>query len=65
MGPSELLLSNAMNRIDSGKKLVRVFRANPSCCLRCRQMDGRVVSVDSPALCTHPHCKCSVVKEYR
>ena len=67
MTPSLLTLSNAVNAIDrsNGKKLVRVFKSNPSCCPQCRAMNGRVVTVDNPSLCTHPHCRCQIAKEYK
>ena len=70
-GVRELLLSRTLGNINdseasrNGKKAVYVFHANPSCCPRCRAMDGRVVQVSNPALITHPACKCSITKEYR
>jgi hypothetical protein len=67
MTPSLMKYANTVNAIDraNGKKLVRVFKANPSCCPQCRAMNGRTVTVDNPQLCTHPHCRCSITKEYK
>ena len=71
MGPYATMLSRGLAAAEQSasgerpKRLVYVFKANPSCCERCRAMDGKVVSVAEASLISHRGCKCHVVREYR